>query len=45
MIREGDEEAPVKSRIFVVPYAFSTESLGFGAGLAATYDPKSETLW
>jgi len=45
MIREGDEEAPVKSRTFVVPYAFSTESLGFGAGLAATYGPKSETLY
>jgi hypothetical protein len=29
----------------VLPYAFSTETLGFGAGLAGSYGPKSETLY
>jgi len=45
VIREGDEESEIKTRTFVLPYAFSTETLGFGAGLAGSYGPKSETLY
>ena len=41
-IREGDEEGPIKSRTIILPYAFSTEILGFGVGLGGTYGPKSK---
>ncbi len=42
VIHESDEEEPLKSRAIVVPYAFSTETLGFGAGLGGSYSPKSQ---
>ena len=45
IIREGDEQAEIKSRTYVIPYAFSTETLGFGVGLGASYGPKSESLY
>ncbi len=45
MIREGDEENTLKSRTLIVPYAFSTETLGFGVGVGASYGPKSESLY
>lgn len=45
MIREGDEEGTLQSRTLIVPYAFSTETLGFGIGVGATYGPKSESLY
>ena len=45
MIREGDEEGTLKSRTLIVPYAFSTETLGFGIGVGASYGPKSESLY
>ncbi|MCK4563663.1 MAG: BamA/TamA family outer membrane protein, partial [Verrucomicrobia bacterium] len=45
MIREGGEEGTLKSRTLIVPYAFSTETLGFGVGVGASYGPKSESLY
>lgn len=45
IIREGDEEGAIKSRTVVVPYAFSTETLGFGVGLGGSYGPKSQSLY
>lgn len=42
IILEGDEEGPQRSRTIVVPYAFSTETLGFGVGLGGTYGPQSQ---
>ncbi len=44
-IREGDEEGELKSSSIVVPYAFSTESLGFGLGVGASYGPKGESYY
>jgi hypothetical protein len=41
IIREGDEEGEIRSRTIVVPYAFSSETLGFGVGLGASYGPES----
>jgi hypothetical protein len=41
IIREGDEEGEIRSRTIIVPYAFSSETLGFGIGLGATYNPAS----
>jgi len=45
IIKEGDDESEIKTRTFVLPYIFSTETLGFGMGLGATYGPQSETLY
>ncbi len=42
VIREGDDEGKIKSRTIVVPYAFSSETLGFGLGLGASYSPESQ---
>ena len=44
-IREGDEEVELKSSAIVVPYAFSTETLGFGLGIGASYGPKGESYY
>lgn len=42
VIREGDVEGEIQSRTIVLPYFFSTETLGFGLGLAGSYAPKSQ---
>jgi len=42
VIREGDEEGPIRSRTVVVPYAFSSETLGLGIGAGASYGPESQ---
>jgi len=44
-IREGDEEGELKSSTIVVPYAFSTEALGFGLGVGGSYGPKGESFY
>ena len=44
-IREGDEEGELKSSTIIVPYAFSTETLGFGIGVGASYGPKGESFY
>ena len=41
VIREGDEEGPIRSRTIILPYAFSSETLGFGVGLGGSYGPQS----
>ncbi|RKX44469.1 MAG: hypothetical protein DRP64_06490 [Verrucomicrobia bacterium] len=41
VIREGDEKGEIRSHTIVVPYAFSSETLGFGVGLGGSYAPKS----
>ena len=45
IIREGDKEGPIKSHTLVVPYAFSSETLGFGVGLGGSYGPTGETMY
>ena len=42
IIREGDEEGPFKSKTIVLPYLFSSETLGFGLGAGGSYGPKSQ---
>lgn len=42
VIREGDEKGPIKSRTIILPYAFSSETLGFGLGLGGTFGPESQ---
>jgi hypothetical protein len=42
IIREGDEEGPLKSHTIILPYAFSSETLGLGIGVAGSYSPKSQ---
>ncbi len=44
-IREGDEEGVLKSSTILVPYAFSTETLGFGVGIGGSYGPKGESYY
>ena len=44
-IREGDEKGELQSRTIIVPYAFSTETLGLGVGVGVTYGPKSQSLY
>ncbi|MEN8255779.1 MAG: BamA/TamA family outer membrane protein, partial [Verrucomicrobiota bacterium] len=44
-IREGDEEGEFQSRTILVPYAFSTETLGLGFGIGASYGPKAQSLY
>ena len=44
-IREGDEEGQLKSSTIIVPYAFSTETLGFGIGIGGSYGPKGESSY
>ena len=41
VIHEENEEVKTKSHTLVLPYAFSTETLGFGGGLFGSYRPKS----
>lgn len=41
-IREGMDGGEIKSHIIVVPYVFSSETLGFGVGLGGSYGPKSQ---
>jgi hypothetical protein len=41
IIREGDEEGEIRSHTIVLPYAFSSETLGFGVGVGGSYGPKS----
>jgi len=42
VIREGDETGRIKSRTILVPYAFSSETLGFGLGIGGSYGPQSQ---
>ncbi len=44
-IREGDEAGELKSHTIIVPYAFSTETLGFGVGLGGSYGPKGQSYY
>ncbi len=44
-IREGSEESDLKSSSIIVPYIFSTETLGLGLGLGASYGPKGESYY
>jgi len=44
-IREGDEEGELKSSTIIVPYAFATETLGFGVGIGGSYGPKGESYY
>ncbi|VGO16561.1 hypothetical protein PDESU_05152 [Pontiella desulfatans] len=46
VIHEGNETGPVKSRTIIVPYAFSTETLGTGLGLGGSvgFDSQPESL-
>ena len=44
-IREGDETSDLKSSTILVPYAFSTETLGVGVGVGASYGPKGESYY
>lgn len=37
IIQEGDNEGPVRSGTIILPYAFSSETLGFGAGIGGSY--------
>lgn len=41
IIREGGEEGEIRSHTIILPYVFSSETLGFGVGLGGTYGPKS----
>lgn len=42
IIREGDEKGPQKSRTIILPYIFSSETLGFGVGVGGSYGPESK---
>jgi len=42
IIREGNIEGEVQSRTLVLPYVFSTETLGLGLGLGGSYAPASQ---
>jgi len=42
IIKEGHEENPLTSRTLILPYVFSSETLGLGAGIGATYSPLSQ---
>ncbi len=44
-IREGGEEGVLKSSSIIVPYAFSTETLGVGVGVGISYGPKGESYY
>ncbi|MEN7973577.1 MAG: BamA/TamA family outer membrane protein [Verrucomicrobiota bacterium] len=44
-IREGDEQGTIQSRTILVPYAFSTETLGLGLGVGGSYGPKTQSLY
>lgn len=41
IIHEQGENTEARSHTLILPYAFSTETLGFGLGIGATYKPKS----
>lgn len=45
IIREGDEDGDMRSRTILVPYAFSSETLGLGIGLAGSYGPVEHSLF
>jgi len=41
IVQEQGEETAPRSHTIILPYAFSTETLGFGLGIGASYKPKS----
>ena len=45
IMRDVNEEEPIREKSYLLPYAFSTETLDFGAGLAASYGPLSESIY
>ncbi|MEI6890946.1 MAG: hypothetical protein V5783_02135 [Pontiella sp.] len=42
VIHEGTEDGEIRNRTVVVPYAFSSETLGFGIGLGGSYGPDAQ---
>ena len=42
VIREGNNDGEIRSRTIVVPYALSSETLGFGIGLGGSYGPDTQ---
>lgn len=42
IIREGNVQGEILSRSLVLPYVFSTETLGLGLGLGGSYAPASQ---
>ncbi len=45
IIHEGDEKGDPKSSSIIIPYAFSTETLGFGVGVGVSYGPKGVSYY
>jgi hypothetical protein len=41
IIRQGDEEGDIRGQTIVVPYIFSSETLGIGLGLGGSFVPKA----